>query len=83
MTVDAESRTDKTSSFHRRANNAPTQTSEDGRLPLRLKLVYGLPRFTIRAAFIVIGTYANLYYLSMGAELQYMVPSFTAYVRPI
>jgi hypothetical protein len=55
------------------ANNAPTQTCEDGTLPLKLKLVYGLPRFTIRASFIVIGSYANLFYLGMGAQLQYMV----------
>jgi Na+/melibiose symporter-like transporter len=47
-------------------------SGEDGRLPLSIKLIYGSPRFTIRAAFIIIGIYANLYYINLGASINKM-----------
>jgi GPH family glycoside/pentoside/hexuronide:cation symporter len=43
-----------------------------GVLPLSKKLIYGIPRFTIRASFIVIGIYSNLFYLSLGADIRLM-----------
>jgi GPH family glycoside/pentoside/hexuronide:cation symporter len=43
-----------------------------GKLPLYIKLFYGVPRFTIRASFIVIGIYSNLFYLSLGADIKLM-----------
>jgi GPH family glycoside/pentoside/hexuronide:cation symporter len=43
-----------------------------GVLPLSKKLIYGVPRFTIRASFIVIGIYSNLFYLSLGADIRMM-----------
>jgi Na+/melibiose symporter-like transporter len=51
---------------------APPQTDENGKLPLHVKLIYGMPRFTIRASYIIISVYANLFYINLGAKLSTM-----------
>jgi Na+/melibiose symporter-like transporter len=54
------------------AQSTAVMTGADGKLPLNIKLIYGAPRFTIRAAFIIIGIYANLYYINQGASINKM-----------
>jgi len=55
-----------------RRQSMAMQTDESGKLPLKLKVVYALARYTIRASYVIIGAFANLFYLSLGADLQWM-----------
>jgi len=41
-------------------------------LPLRVKISYALPRFAIRAAYVIIQVYGQLYYMQLGAKLRFM-----------
>lgn len=41
-------------------------------LPLRIKISYALPRFAIRAAYLIIQVYGQLYYMQLGAKLRFM-----------
>merc|ERR1719487_1348001 len=41
-------------------------------LRLKLKLSYAMPRFTIRAAYVIIQVYGQLYYMQLGAKLRFM-----------
>eukprot|EP00928_Gymnodinium_smaydae_P070248 TRINITY_DN54133_c0_g1_i1.p1 TRINITY_DN54133_c0_g1~~TRINITY_DN54133_c0_g1_i1.p1 ORF type:complete len:831 (+),score=171.70 TRINITY_DN54133_c0_g1_i1:76-2568(+) len=41
-------------------------------LPLRIKMAYAQPRFTIRAATVIIQVYGQLYYMQLGAKLRFM-----------
>eukprot|EP00929_Paragymnodinium_shiwhaense_P101441 TRINITY_DN64533_c0_g1_i2.p1 TRINITY_DN64533_c0_g1~~TRINITY_DN64533_c0_g1_i2.p1 ORF type:complete len:702 (-),score=53.32 TRINITY_DN64533_c0_g1_i2:146-2251(-) len=42
------------------------------RLKLSVKFSYALPRFTIRAAYVIIQVYGQLYYMQLGAKLRFM-----------
>jgi GPH family glycoside/pentoside/hexuronide:cation symporter len=55
-------------------------TDANGKLPLWIKTLYAIPRFTIRASYIIQSAYMTYFYESIGAKLTY-IAAYVAIAR--
>ena len=62
------------------ASVATHLTDENGKLPLWIKTTFAVPRFTIRASYIIQSAYVVFFYETIGAKLTY-IAAYVAIAR--